>query len=190
MDEKIDGTASLERFPESAGMVVMPMADHDGIDLAEVDAQGTGVPKKGLAPSGIEQDPAAVCLDEKRQSPLAQHGPVSGHVFHEDSDIHSGKRGQLHGTLRSSLPRQYRNDQDQQDCDNSRFHGISPLLEIGLLFLEMLPFVFDPLHEHLEAFLATDVIEEEVVVIDKGVIDEAPIDRILQPIQSFFLFIK
>jgi len=54
----------------------------------------------------------------------------------------------------------------------------------------MLPFVFNPLHELFEPLLATDVIEEEVVVIDKGVIDKSPIDRILQPIQGLFLFIK
>jgi hypothetical protein len=46
------------------------------------------------------------------------------------------------------------NDQDQQDREDSRFHGISPLSEICLLFLEMLPIIFNPLHELLEALIA------------------------------------
>ena len=54
----------------------------------------------------------------------------------------------------------------------------------------MLPFVFYPLHELLETLLAADVIEEVSYSIDKGIIDKAPIDRVLQPIQGFFLFIK
>jgi hypothetical protein len=54
----------------------------------------------------------------------------------------------------------------------------------------MLPFVFNPLHELLEALLAADVLEEGVVLIEKSVIDKPKADRVLQPIQGFFLFIE
>jgi len=54
----------------------------------------------------------------------------------------------------------------------------------------MLPFVFDPLHELLEAFFAADVLEEGVVLVEKWVIDKLKADRVFQPVQSFFLFIE
>jgi hypothetical protein len=82
------------------------------------------------------------------------------------------------------------NDQDQQDRENSRFHGISPLFEIGLLFLETLPIIFDPLHEPLESFFAADVLEEGVVLVEKWVIDKPKADRVFQLVQGFCLFVK
>jgi len=54
----------------------------------------------------------------------------------------------------------------------------------------MLPIIFDPLHGHLEAFFAADVLEEGVVLVEKWVIDKPKADRVLQPIQGFCLFIE
>jgi hypothetical protein len=54
----------------------------------------------------------------------------------------------------------------------------------------MLPFVFDPLHELLEALFAAEVLEEGVILIEKWVIDKPKADRVIQPIQGFFLFIE
>jgi len=54
----------------------------------------------------------------------------------------------------------------------------------------MLPFVFDPLHEHLEAFFASDVLEEGVVLVEKRVIDKPKADRVFQPVQGIVIFIE
>jgi hypothetical protein len=53
---------------------------------------------------------------------------------------------------------------------------------LNSLFLKMLPFVFHPLHKLLEARLAADVVEEPIILVDEGIIDDALIDRILQPV--------
>jgi hypothetical protein len=54
----------------------------------------------------------------------------------------------------------------------------------------MLPIIFNPLHEPLESFIAADVIEEGVILVEKRVIDKPEADRVLQPIQCVFLFIE
>ena len=56
------------------------------------------------------------------------------------------------------------------------------------LFLKMLPLVFHALHKPLETLLAADVLQEGVVLVDEGIIDEAPIDGVFEPVQRLVFF--
>lgn len=48
--------------------------------------------------------------------------------------------------------------------------------------LEVLPFVLDSSHEFLEPLFSTDVLEERVIFVEKGVIYEPRIYRFIQPV--------
>jgi hypothetical protein len=54
----------------------------------------------------------------------------------------------------------------------------------------MLPFVFDPLHELLEALFAAEVLEEGIVLVEKWAIDKPKADRVFQPAQGIVIFIE
>jgi hypothetical protein len=53
-----------------------------------------------------------------------------------------------------------------------------------LAYFKMLPFVLDALHELLEAFLAADVCKAWVVLTHIWAVNEAAINRILNPIEK------
>ena len=54
----------------------------------------------------------------------------------------------------------------------------------------MLPFVFHPFHQLLEARLAADVGEPGIIFIKKRIINEAAINRIFKPIQRLIIFVE
>ena len=54
-----------------------------------------------------------------------------------------------------------------------------------MLDLEMLPFVFHPLHELLEALFAADIGEERIKLRKKGVVYATDVQAVVQPLEGF-----
>jgi hypothetical protein len=58
----------LENVRQTAGMVVVTVAEDQGIGLAGDDVQGRGVRQQSLALAGVEKDPLIVGLDPQGET--------------------------------------------------------------------------------------------------------------------------
>lgn len=83
------GPASLEHAAEPAGVVVVPMAEHDGVGQSQGNAQAGCVVLEDRPLSGVEQDPLAPALDPIGQAMLSQEPLALGRVLHENRNTHA-----------------------------------------------------------------------------------------------------
>jgi hypothetical protein len=61
-------SGQTEHLRQTAGVVIVAVAEHDGIDLAQVQAEGTTVVRAGFTLAGVEQHVLPRGADVQRQT--------------------------------------------------------------------------------------------------------------------------
>ena len=71
---------------QAARVIVMAVAQHDEIRSGEIDPQGRGVTREGLALARVEEDPRVIGFDPQGEPVLGGEILPEAAVFHEHRD--------------------------------------------------------------------------------------------------------
>ena len=71
MYEQADRAGHPQHLFKSTHMIIVPVTDHNGLGLGEIDPESLGVFHDNASTAGIEQDVVLVGLDEERHPPFA-----------------------------------------------------------------------------------------------------------------------
>jgi len=83
MHEKRGPRRRRQRLLQSAHMVGVPVAEHDGIGLREIDAEPARIVEQRHALPGVEQHAMRPGIEPPRQAVLAEHAHAARRVLHQ-----------------------------------------------------------------------------------------------------------
>jgi hypothetical protein len=84
---RIGGEPGIER-PQSSAMVVVAMAEDDGVKLVKVDSEPIRIVQEGTRLSCVEEQPRLISLDIERQTMLPLKVPRRAIVIHQGGNGH------------------------------------------------------------------------------------------------------
>ena len=96
MAEQFRPPGQTEHSAEAAGVIIVAVAEHDGVELAQVQAEATIVVHAGVTLAGVEQHGLPRGADVQRQTVFRDQTQCSP-VVDQDGD---GGRFRFHGASR------------------------------------------------------------------------------------------